>query len=77
MKADRQGHMEPVLLSHDSSDKYQMSDQNDKTKLNTKPEGENLADMDETTPRRRRGPQWVEIHGNNHPRTVRISTNSG
>ena len=33
--------------------------------------------VDETTPRRRCGPRLVETHGNNRPRTVRISTTSG
>jgi len=77
MEADRQGHMEPVRLSDDSSDEYQMSHSSDQTEPDTEPEGANLGGADETTPRRRRGPRLVETHGNNRPRTVRISNNSG
>ena len=77
MEADGQGHMEPVRLSDDSSDEYQMSHPGDETEPDTEPEGANLGGADETTPRRRRGPRLVETHGNNRPRTVRISTNSG
>jgi len=77
MEADGQGHMEPVRLSDDSSDEYQMSHPGDETEPHTKPEGANLGGADETTPRRRRGPRLVENHGNNRSRTVRISTNSG
>jgi len=69
--------MEPVPLSDDSSDEYQMSHQGDETEQDTKPEGANLSGADETTPRRRRGPRLVETHGNHRPRTLRISTNSG
>jgi len=77
MEADGQGHMEPVHLSDDSSDEYQMSHPGDETEPDSEPEGANLGGADETTPRRPRGPQLVEIQGNNRPRTVRISTNSG
>jgi len=76
MEADGQGHMEPVRLSDDSSDEYQMSHPGDETEPDTEPEGANLSGADETTPRRRRGPRLVETDGNNRPRTVRISTNS-
>ena len=69
--------MEPFWLSADSSDEYQMSHPGDETEPDTEPEGANLGGADETTPRRRRGPRLVETHGNNRPRTVRISTNSG
>ena len=69
--------MEPVGLSDDSSDKYQMSHPADETELDTETEGANLGGADDTTPRRRRGPRLVETHGNNRPRTVRMSTNSG
>jgi len=77
MEADGQGHMEPFRLSDDSSDAYQISHPGDETEPETEPEGANLGGADETTPRRRRGPRLVETHGNNRPRTVRISTNSG
>jgi len=77
MEADGQGHMEPVRLSNDSSDEYQMSHPGYEPEPDTEPEGANLGGADETTPRRRRGPRLVETHGNNRPRTVRISTNSG
>jgi len=77
MEADGQGHMEPVRHSDDSSDEYQMSHPGDETEPDTEPEGANLSGADETTPRHRRGPRLVETHGNNRPRTVRISTNSG
>ena len=76
MEADRQGHMEPVCLSDNSSNEYLMSHPNDKTEPDTEPEGENLAGADETIHRHRRGPRSVETHGNNRPRTVRISTSS-
>jgi len=76
MEADRQGHMEPVRLSDDSTDEYQMSHPGDETEPHTEPEGANLSGADETTPRDRRGPRLVETHGNNCPRTVRILTNS-
>ena len=77
MEVDGQGHMEPVGHSDNSSDKYQMSHQGDKTELDTEPEGENLCGADVTTPRSRRGPRSVETHGTNRPRTVPILTNSG
>jgi len=77
MEADGQGHMEPVRLGDNSSDEYQMSHPGDETEPDTKPEAANLGGADETTPRRCRGPRLVETHGNNHPRTVRISTYSG
>jgi len=77
MEADGQGHMEPFCLSDDSSHEYQMSHPGDETEPDTEQEGANLCGADETTPRRRRRPRLVETHGNNRPRTVRISTNSG
>jgi len=77
MEAHRQGHMEPIRLGEDSSDEYQMSHPGDETEPDTEPEGANLGGVDETTPRRRRGPRLVKTHGNNRARTVRISTNSG
>jgi len=77
MEADRQGNMEPVHLSDDSSDDYPMSHPGDESEPDTEPEGANLGGADETTPSRRGGPRLVDTHGNNHPRTVRISTNSG
>ena len=77
MEADGQGHMEPVRLSDDSSDEYQMSHRSDETEPDTEPEGANLRGADETTPRHRHGPRLVDTHGNNCPRTVGISTNSG
>ena len=77
MEADEQGHMEPVRLSDDSSDEYQMSHPGDETEPDTEPERANLRGADETTPRRRLGPRLVETYGNNRPRTVRISTTSG
>jgi len=77
IEADGQGHMEPVCLSNDSSDEYQMSHPGDETEPDTKPEGTNLGGLDETIPRRHRGPRLVETHRNNRLRTVRISTNSG
>ena len=77
MEADGQGHMEPVRLSDDSSDEYEMSHPGDETEQDTEPERANLGGAEETTPRRRRGPRLVKTHGNNPPRTVRISTNSG
>jgi len=77
MEADGQGHMEPIRLSDDSSDEYQMSHPGHETEPDTYPEGVNLGGADETTPRRRRGSRAVETHGNSRPRTVRISTNSG
>jgi len=64
MEADGQGHMEPVRLSDDSSDEYQMSHPGDETEPDTEPEGANLGGADETTPRRRRGPRLVEAYGN-------------
>jgi len=69
--------MEPVRLSDDSSDEYQISSPGDETGPDTKPEGVNLGGADETTPRPCRGPRLVETHRNNPPRTVRISTNLG
>jgi len=69
--------MEPVRLRDNSSDEYQMSDPGDETEPDTEPEGANLSGADETTPRRRRGQRLVETQGNNRPRSVRISTNSG
>jgi len=77
MEADGQGHMEPVRLSDDSSDEYQISHQGDETEPDTEPEGATLGGADATTPRRRCGPRLMVTHGNNRPRTVRISTNSG
>jgi len=77
MEADGQGDMQPVRFSDDSSHEYQMSHPGDETEPDTEPEGANLSGPDETTPRRRRRPRLVETHGNNRPRTVRISTNSG
>jgi len=77
MEADGQGHMEPIRLSDDSSDEYQISQPGDETEPDTEPEAANLGGVNEITPRRRRGPRLVETHGNNRPRTVRISTNSG
>jgi len=77
MEADGQGHMEPVSLSDDSSDEYQMSHPGDETEPDNEPEGANLSGADETTRRRRCGPRLVVTQGNNRPRTVRISTNSG
>jgi len=70
MEADGQGHMEPVRLSDDSSDEYQMSPLGNETEPDTEPEGANLDGADETTPRCRRGPRLVETDGNNRPRTV-------
>jgi len=70
MEADGQGHMEPVRLGDNSSDEYQMSHLGDDTEPDTVPEGANLSGVDETTPRRRRGPELVETHGNYRPRTV-------
>jgi len=69
--------MEPVRLSDHSGDEYQMSHPGDETEPDTEPDRANLGGADETTPRRRRGTRLVETHGNNRPRTVRISTNSG
>ena len=69
--------MEPVRLSDDSSDEYQMSHPGDETEPDTEPEAANLGGADVTTPRRRCGPRLLETHGNNRLRTVRISTNSG
>jgi len=77
MEADRQGHMEPVCLSDDSHDGYQLSYPDEESQPDTEPEGANLGGKDQTTPRRRRGPLLVETHGNNIPRTVPISTHSG
>ena len=77
MEADGQGDIEPIPVSDDSRDEYQMSHPGDETELDTKPEGANLGGADETTPRCRRGPRLVETHRNNCLRTVRISTNSG
>jgi len=77
MEADGQGDMEPVLLCDDCSDEYQMAHPGDESKPDIEPEGENSRCGDETTPRRRREPRWVETRGNNHPRTVRTSTNTG
>jgi len=77
MEADGQGHMEPVRLSDDSSDQYQMSHAGHETEPDTEPEEGNLGGTDETTPARRRAPRFVETHGNQRPGTVRISTNSG
>jgi len=57
MEANGEGHMEPVSLSDDSSDEYQMSHPGDETEADTEPGGANLCGADETTPRRRRGPQ--------------------
>jgi len=56
MEADGQGYMEPVCLSDDSSDEYQISHPGDESELDTEPEGANLGGADEKTPRRRRGP---------------------
>jgi hypothetical protein len=77
MEPDGQGHMEPVRLSDDSCDEYQMSHLADETEPDTEPDIEDLGSADERTSRRRRGPRLAETHGNNRPRTVRISTNSG
>jgi len=54
-----------------------MLDRDDETEPHTEPEGVNLGGMEETIPRRGRGPQLVERHGNNRLRSVRISTISG
>ena len=77
METDGQGHMEPVRLSQDSSDEYQMLYPGDETEPETEPEGENLGGADEPTPRHVRGPRLVETYGNNRPSAVRILTNSG
>jgi len=77
MEPDRQGHMEPVRHSDDSSNQYQISNPGDETEPETEPAGESLSGADERTLRRGYGPQSVETHGNNRPRTVRISSNSG
>jgi len=77
MEDDGPGYMEPVLLSDDSSDEYQMSHPRHAPEPDTEPEGANLGGADETTPRCRRAPRLVETHQNNRSRTVRISTNSG
>jgi len=77
LEADGQGHMEPVHLSDDSRDEYQMSHPGDETEPDTKPERAILGGADETTPSGRRGPRLVERLGHNRPRTVRTSTNSG
>jgi len=77
MEDDGQGNMEPVHLSDDSSDEYPMSHPGDESEPETEPEGANLSGAHDTTPRRRGGPRLVDTHGNNRPRTVRISTNSG
>jgi len=77
MEADGQGHMEPVGLSDDSSDEYQMSHPGNKTEPDTEPEGANLGGADEKTARRRCGPRLVETRRNNRPSPGRISTNSG
>jgi len=69
--------MEPVRLSDDSRDEYQMSHLGNETEAATEPEGANLGGTDKTTARRRCGPRLVETHGNNRPRTGRTSTNSG
>jgi len=77
MEADGQGDMEPVRLSDDSSDEYEMSYPSDPTEPDTEPEGGNLGGADETTSRRRRGLRLGETHGNNRQQTVPLSTNSG
>jgi len=69
MEADGQGHMERVGFRDDTSDEYQMSHLGDKTEPDTAPEGANISDADETTPRHGRGPRLVETHRNNRPRT--------
>jgi len=62
IEADGQGHMEPVRLSDDSRDEYQMSYPGDETELDTEPEREKLGHADETTSRGRHGPRSVETH---------------
>ena len=75
---DGQGHMEPVHLSDDSSDEYQMLHLANETEPDTEPDLEDLGSADERTSRRRRGPRLAQTPGgNNRPRTVRISTNNG
>jgi len=69
--------MEPVRLSDDSRVEYQMSHPGNEPELDTEAEGANLSGADETTPTRRRGPRWLDTHGNNRPSTVLISTHSG
>jgi len=77
INADEQGHMEPVRLGHDSTDVYPMLHPGEQTQLDTEPAGTNLGGADETTPRRCHSPRLLETCGNNRPRTMRISTNSG
>ena len=77
MEADRQGHMEPVCLSDDTRDEYQMSHPGDETEPETESEGGNLSSATQTTPRRRCGPRLVTSHENRPPRTMGIATNSG
>ena len=69
--------MEPVPLSDDSSNEYQMSHPGDETEPDTEPEGVNLGGADKTISTHRCKPRLVEKHGNKRPRTMRISTNSG
>jgi len=77
MEVDGQGHMEHVHLSDDSRDEYQMSHPGDESELDTESDGANVRGADEATPRCHRGPRLVETHGNYHPRTMQISTNTG
>jgi hypothetical protein len=56
MEPDGHGHMEPVCLSDDSSDKYQMSHLANETEPDTEPNIEDLGSADERLSRRRRGP---------------------
>ena len=70
--------MEPVRLSDDSTDEYQMLHLADETEPDTEPDIEDLGSADERTSRRRRGPRLADTPGgNNRLRTVRILTNSG
>ena len=69
--------MEPVRLRNDSADEYEISHLADETELDTEPDAEDLGSADERTSTRRRRPRLAETPGNNRPRTVGISTNSG
>ena len=49
MEPDGQGHMEPVRLSDDSADEYEMSHLADETEPDTEPDTEDLSSVDGRT----------------------------
>jgi len=74
---DRQGHIETVRLSDDSSDEYQAAHQGDETEPDTEPDVEDHDSADNTPSGRGRESQAAGRQGNKRAWVVRISTTSG